>query len=71
MRFAYLYFMKNEPHRMRTVAPRYGSYWHTRGLTYYQGVRFSIAHVHSRVRRNGQARVAGLEQAMVKSPDVV
>jgi hypothetical protein len=40
MRFSYLYFMKNEPDRIRMVAPRHASYWHTRGLTSFQGGPF-------------------------------
>jgi hypothetical protein len=27
MRFAYFYFMKPEPERVRAVAPRHASYW--------------------------------------------
>jgi hypothetical protein len=33
--------MKDEPGRVRAVAPRHATYWRGRGLSYYLGERFA------------------------------
>ena len=38
--FAYLYFMKAEPDRVRVVAPRHASYWRELRLAHYRGGPF-------------------------------
>jgi uncharacterized protein YciI len=38
--FAYLYFMKAEPDRVRAVAPRHASYWRALRLAHYVGGPF-------------------------------
>lgn len=40
MRFAYLYFMKDEPDSVRAVAPDHAAYWRHLGLAGYQGGPF-------------------------------
>jgi hypothetical protein len=39
-RFAYFYFMKADPDRVRVVAPRHASYWRDLGLAHYLGGPF-------------------------------
>jgi uncharacterized protein len=41
MRVAYFYFMKQEPDRVRTAAPRHASYWQARALDRYRGGPFA------------------------------
>ncbi len=41
MRVAYFYFMKEEPDRVRDVAPRHASYWHALALGRYRGGPFA------------------------------
>jgi hypothetical protein len=40
MRFAYFYFMRSDPERVREVAPRHAQYWRGRGLPHYLGGPF-------------------------------
>ena len=40
MRFAYFYFMKKEPDRVRAAAPAHAKYWQGRDLLHYQGGPF-------------------------------
>ncbi|HYU92137.1 MAG TPA: YciI family protein [Actinomycetota bacterium] len=37
MRVLYLYWMKNDPDRVRTIAPEHASYWRDLGLPGYLG----------------------------------
>ena len=39
-RFAYFYFMKADPDRVRVVAPSHASYWRELGLAHYLGGPF-------------------------------
>jgi uncharacterized protein YciI len=39
-RFAYFYFMKNEPDGIRRVAPEHAAYWRTQDLDDYKGGPF-------------------------------
>ena len=41
MRVAYFYFMKPEPERVRTVAPRHAAYWQGLALPDYRGGPFA------------------------------
>jgi uncharacterized protein YciI len=41
MRVSYLYFMKDEPDRVREVAPEHASYWRGLGLPKYLGGPFA------------------------------
>jgi uncharacterized protein YciI len=41
MRVAYFYFMKEEPDRVREVAPRHASYWQALALDRYRGGPFA------------------------------
>lgn len=41
MRIAYLYLMKDEPGRVRAVAPEHASYWHGLATTGYLGGPFA------------------------------
>jgi uncharacterized protein YciI len=40
MKFTYLYFMKDEPDRVRAVAPDHAAYWRGLALRGYQGGPF-------------------------------
>ena len=40
-RIAYLYFMKNEPERIRAAAPRHHEYWKHRELSDFRGGPFA------------------------------
>jgi uncharacterized protein YciI len=39
-RYAYFYLMKNDPERVRLVAPRHVSHWQRLGLAHYLGGPF-------------------------------
>jgi uncharacterized protein YciI len=39
-RFAYFYLMKDDPDRVRAIAPRHASYWKELGLAHYLGGPF-------------------------------
>jgi uncharacterized protein YciI len=41
MRIAYLYWMKDEPDLIKTVAPQHAAYWRDGGLPEYLGGPFS------------------------------
>ena len=41
MRVAYFYFMKQDPERVRSVAPRHAAYWQGLALTDYRGGPFA------------------------------
>lgn len=41
MRAAYFYFMKDDPGRIRTVAPAHAAYWRDRALAGYAGGPFT------------------------------
>jgi hypothetical protein len=41
MRFAYLYFMKGDPDRVRAVAPEHAAYWRGLELDQYLGGPFA------------------------------
>jgi hypothetical protein len=41
MRIAYLYWMKDDPDRVRTIAPQHASYWRDLGLPGYVGGPFA------------------------------
>lgn len=41
MRVAYFYFMKQEPDRVRAIAPRHASYWNGLALDDYRGGPFA------------------------------
>lgn len=41
MRIAYLYWMKNDPERVRTVAPQHAAYWRDLALPGYLGGPFA------------------------------
>jgi hypothetical protein len=41
MRFSYVYFMKDDPERVRVVAADHASYWRGLGLTGYVGGPFA------------------------------
>lgn len=41
MRIAYLYLMKDEPGRVRAVAPEHAAYWHGLAATGYLGGPFA------------------------------
>jgi uncharacterized protein YciI len=41
MRFSYVYFMKDEPERVRAVAAVHASYWRGLALSGYEGGRFA------------------------------
>ena len=41
MRFAYVYFMKPEPDRVRAVAPHHAAYWQQHALRDYRGGPFA------------------------------
>ena len=41
MRVAYVYFMKDEPDRVRAVAPQHAAYWRELGATGYLGGPFA------------------------------
>jgi hypothetical protein len=41
MRFAYVYFMKPEPDRVRAAAPRHAGYWQGLALDRYRGGPFA------------------------------
>jgi uncharacterized protein len=41
MRVLYLYWMKDEPDRVRTVAPEHAAYWRDLGLSGYVGGPFA------------------------------
>ena len=40
-RFVYFYFMKNEPDKIRQVAPAHVDYWRSAGLPGYMGGPFA------------------------------
>jgi len=40
-RFLYVYFMRDEPDRVRDVAPRHARYWHDQNLSGYMGGPFA------------------------------
>lgn len=40
MQFVYLYFMKEEPERVRAAVPQHAAYWRGLGLPGYQGGPF-------------------------------
>jgi len=40
-RFAYLYFMTDDPEQARTVGPRHTEYWHSLDLSGYSGGPFA------------------------------
>ena len=41
MRIAYFYWMKDDPDRVRTVAPEHAAYWRDLGLPEYLGGPFA------------------------------
>jgi uncharacterized protein YciI len=41
VRFAYFYFMKDEPDRVRGLAPEHSAYWHELALPGYLGGPFA------------------------------
>ena len=41
MRFAFVYFMKPEPERVRAIAPRHAAYWQGLALREYRGGPFA------------------------------
>jgi uncharacterized protein YciI len=41
MRIAYVYWMKDDPDRIRTVAPEHAAYWRDLGLPGYLGGPFA------------------------------
>jgi uncharacterized protein YciI len=41
MRFAYVYFMKPEPDRVRAIAPHHAAYWQQLALRDYRGGPFA------------------------------
>jgi uncharacterized protein YciI len=41
MRIAYLYWMKDDPERVRTVAPQHAAYWRDLALSGYLGGPFA------------------------------
>ena len=41
MRFAYVYFMKREPDRVRAIAPQHAAYWQQLALRDYRGGPFA------------------------------
>ena len=41
MRVAYVYFMSDDPDRVRAVAPQHAAYWHSLTLPAYLGGRFA------------------------------
>ena len=41
MRITYLYWMKDDPDRVRTVAPEHAAYWRNLGLPGYVGGPFA------------------------------
>jgi uncharacterized protein YciI len=41
MRFSYFYFMKQDPDRVRAVAPQHAAHWHGLGLRAYLGGPFA------------------------------
>jgi uncharacterized protein YciI len=41
MRIGYLYFMTDEPHRVRSVAPQHAAYWRALALPNYVGGPFA------------------------------
>ena len=41
MRFAYVYFMKDDPERVRDVAPQHVGYWRGLAITGYLGGPFA------------------------------